>query len=333
MSTPTDGEAGAPVPTDRLGVVLPTRNTRELVLACLGSLAGAEVAEIVVVDDASDDATAKAVRERFPAASVITTCAPLGFTAAVNQGAREVRNADILLLLNSDTTVDAEGVKRLRAAFAADPLLGIAGAHLVYPDGRPQWSGGPAPTLGWLLLMAAGLPSLLDRLPAYRRLHSMGGHGGRPIHWVTGAAMAVRREVWDTVGPFDEQFRFYGQDLDLCLRARAAGWRIGVVPGFRVVHHLGATIRRQRGAVAQANPELLWTDLDRWAEKHHPGTWARMARRALLSGGWLRIIGRVGIVRMIPSARRAAFRAETDRYRRAARTLLTSAPPSTPESP
>ena len=105
---------------------------------------------------------------------------------------------------------------------------------------------------------------------------------------MTGAAMAFRRPVWETVGPLDEGFRFYAQDLDFCLRARRAGFAVEVRPEVRVLHHHGATIGRSPGARGRQHPELLRDDLLRWARKHHGPAWAARAEIALRAGDRLR---------------------------------------------
>ncbi len=236
-------------PAPPLSVVVPSRNTRRLTLACLASLAAAaarpELAsmEVVLVDDAGSDGTAEAVAERFPRVRLLRLGERAGFTRAANRGMAAAAG-ELLLLLNSDTEVEPAGLAALPAAFAAAPRLGIAGGALRYPDGTPQWSGGGEPTALWLLALASGLPALLGRVPPWRRLRpaSGSGRGAGAVAWVTGAAMAVRRAAWEQVGPFDERFAFYAQDLDLCLRARDAGWEVAILPGLRVVHHHGATI-------------------------------------------------------------------------------------------
>lgn len=335
-----------------LSVVVPSRNTRELTEACLAAVAAAAArsalcgVEIIVVDDAGDDGTAEAVAARFPAVRLLRSERRLGFTRAANRGLHAAAG-DVLLLLNSDTEVaaDGEGLRALLGCFAAEPLLGIAGAALRYPDGSPQWSGGGEPSAAWLFALASGLAEMLGRLPLYRRLRPASGTGRRgaasasrpggaaaagggpaEVAWVTGAAMAIRRATWQQTGPLDEGFAFYAQDLDLCVRARQAGWKVAVVPAFAVVHHHGATLlaeggsgggRTGRGA---QHPELLWTDLLRWAGKRGGPPAARRAARALLAGGRLRLAGRRLLALgapLLPRDRRTRWRADTAAFGRA----------------
>jgi GT2 family glycosyltransferase len=301
----------------RLSVVVPTRDTRELTLRCLSSIekeitAGADV---VLVDDGSGDGTAGAVRGRFPAVRLLRHEAARGFTASANDGLRAARG-DILVLLNSDTEVLDDALARLASAFAGEPRLGVASARLLTPDRSPQWSGGAAPSLPWLLLFASGLPATLDGVPGYRLLRPLRSETRGRLDWVTGAAMAIRRRAFEEVGPFDARFRFYAQDLDFCLRARDAGWHVRLVANARVVHVGGATIGRRPGAAGRsAHPGLLWTDLLRWAEKRHGLPWALAAERRLALGGRLRLLARALARPLLPPRRLVEWDEDTEAFR------------------
>jgi hypothetical protein len=290
-------------PPPPISVVIPTHDTRELTLRCLDSLHASPVPgmEVILVDDASADGTAEAVEEKHPGTVVLRNAAPLRFTRSANLGLARTRG-EVLLLLNSDTEVEPGGLARLLAVFAREPELGIAGALLHYPGGSPQWSGGREPSLAWFFALASGLPALLERLPLYRRAKPLAVDRPVPVDWVTGATMALRREVWETVGPLDEGFEFYAQDLDFCLRAKRAGWRTEIRPEFKVLHHHGATIGRDPGARGRQQPALLWSDLLRWARKHRGPSWAARAEAALRAGAALRLAAR-GLAR--PFTRRS----------------------------
>lgn len=310
-----------------LSVVVPSHNTRDLTLRCLESLRAArtgrlEGMEVLLVDDASRDGTPAAVAAAHPAVRLVPLAEPAGFTRAANRGLG-LSGGRVLLLLNSDTEVDRPGLEALLDAFDADPRLGAAGAALHYPDGSPQWSGGREPTLLWFFGLASGLPALLARLPFYRRLRPPGAApgGGDQVDWVTGAALAVRREAWEAAGPLDEGFRFYAQDLDYCLRLRQAGWSVALIPGFRVLHHHGATIGRDPGARRRQHPELLWTDLLRWAGKHKGEDWTRRAVFAFQAGGRLRLLGRALAAPALPPKRRAAWREDGEPFRKAVQSV------------
>jgi GT2 family glycosyltransferase len=115
------------------------------------------------------------------------------------------------------------------------------------------------------------------------------GGAGRSVEvgWVTGAALAFRRAVWDEVGELSEEVLFYAQDLDFSLRARAAGWRVALVPAARIEHLHGASIASDEELPYL--PEKLWPDLLAWGRGWYGERWAARARRAmrLAAGGRL----------------------------------------------
>jgi len=297
-----------------LSIVIPTHETRELTLRCLASVVLADTtAEIIVVDDASSDGTAEAIGRRFPQVEILSNKKCLGFSPSANRGLCQA-HGDPLLLLNSDTEVTAPSIAAARAAFVRDEKLGVAGAELLYPDQSPQWSAGREPTPLWLFGQASGLPALLGRLPGYRLLKPPGLGADSEVDWVSGAAMAIRREVWQTVGPFDEGYRFYCQDLELCLAAKDAGWRVAVVSSFEVTHHHGATISAAGGSAAPYHPELMWTDLVRFARRRGGSEAARKAASSLRSGAKARLFGRRLAALLQGRDRPAAWQKDTEAF-------------------
>ncbi len=307
----------------RLSVVIPTQDTRDLTLAALAALDGQTRApnEVILVDDAGADGTREAVAAAFPRVRSLRLAPAVGYSRAVNAGAGAT-SGDLLWLLNSDTVAAPDAIQRLIAAFAADPSLGVAGAALTYPDGSPQWSGGAFPTPLWLFAMASGLPAFLGSVPMWRRLKPLSGTARlRAVDWVTGAAMAVRRQVWERVGPLCEDYAFYCQDMDLCWKASREGWNVRVLAEVRVVHAHGATMQLQHADPDPVNPELLWPDLVRYFALNHGRCSAELARSSLLLGGWLRLLGRSVMGPFQGRGRRAAWRAGTLRYRAALRAL------------
>lgn len=305
-----------------MAVVIPTRDTRDLTLECLGSVmcGHATPKQVILVDDGSRDDTAGAVKALHPSVHVLRNDVPRGFSAAVNRGLREA-SARLLLLLNSDTELAPGALAALERAFHDDARLGVAGAVLSSPDGSAQWSGGAAPTTLWLFAAGSGIGHLLHRLrPGSTRRKP------RRVEWVAGAALALRREVWHDCGPLDEEFSLYCQDLDLCLRAGEAGWHVRLVEDCRVTHHLGATVGQDTGFPTDL--ERLWPDLVRWAAKNGGGGKARRAAWALRLGGLLRSQA-LAVTGALPGSERRRIRQQREsitRARRAVRRALDQIP-------
>ena len=275
------------MPLPPLSIVIPTFNTAALTIECCRAVlrdlpAGAEV---IVVDDASTDGTAGLLRSACPAVRVLRLETNRRFAGAANAGVA-ASTGDLVLLLNSDAIVEPGALSALIAAFAAEPRLGVAGARLLSEDGSPQWSGGPAPTIAWLAVMIGGIAPYLPRRSSRR-----GGSG--PVAWVSGAAMAFRREVWNAAGPFREDYRFYAQDLELCVRATDTGWLVRIVDEARVTHGGGRTMRQWRGVEELAHdPALLWLDLLTWGRARYGRLWAHAAVLAACTAALLRIAAR-----------------------------------------
>lgn len=276
--------------------------------------------EIIVVDDGSSDGTSQHLAEQRPDVTVIRTEEATGFSASANRGLA-LAHGRILLLLNSDATLTPGSLSPVFEAFENDGRLGIAGATLQYPDGSPQWSGGSFPSLPWLFALTSGTAVLAGTLPFYRRIKSPGKSANGSVQWVTGAAMAVRRQAWDDLGPLDEGYRFYGQDLDLCRKASEAGWRVALIPDFVVTHHHGATVGSRDGATDAANPEYLWTDILRFIDRNDGIHASRRARRIMRAGVALRLCAMTIATPFGSRSRREEMRIRRTKYRNAAKAL------------
>jgi len=306
----------------KLSVVIPTHNTRKLTLNCLAALwlCNPQPDEVIVVDDGSTDNTAQSVVRRYPRHIVVRLPSREGFTAAVNHGVSRA-SGDLVLLLNSDTEPNPKALGAVYEAFANQADLGVAGAVLHYPDGTPQWSGGRTPSALWCFALASGLPCLMSRFRVWRRFRPPSGSEGGDVDWVAGTAMVVRREVWSQAGPLDTGYRFYCQDLDLCCAAARSGWKVEILPDFRILHLRGGTITREDGSVGRQHPEYLWTDLLRFAAKNWGPDRARASARALRMGAALRVFGRSLASPLIGNGERNEWGDATTNYVHALRAL------------
>ncbi len=189
--------------------------------------------EVIVVDNGSTDDLADIVRNSYPSVHLVQSPVNLGFAGGNNLGIREACG-DIVVLLNDDTEVRPGWLKAWAEAASRCDDWGVLGCKLLYPDGETiQHAGGALEANGLTHHLGYGEPD-----------------DGRfdeelDCEYVTGAAMAVRRDVLAELGGLDETyFPIYFEEVDLCHRVRASGRRVRYVPSCVVVHHESRTQSR-----------------------------------------------------------------------------------------
>jgi len=283
MSAPPSGLA-----PPRISAVVVSYNTRDELLRCLETLLApaSPPLDVTVVDNASRDGSADAVRARFPAVRVIANSTNLGFSKANNIGWRAA-TGEYVLLLNSDCEVRPGAVAALSAVLEARPKVALAGPRHVGTDGRPQVSFGPdlTPVAEWRQgRLVRGVKA--GRAEALREAAALSEHESEP-DWLSASCLLARRSALLAVGGFDELFFLYEEDVDLCLRLRRAGWGLVFTPTAEVVHHLGRSMDKAPGL---ARLEYHRSHL-RFYAKHNPVP-QRLALRAFIAGkaawSWLR---------------------------------------------
>jgi len=240
-----------------ISVIVVNWNRRELLRACLESLARqqAPAFEVIVVDNGSADGSAEMAEREF-GTHVIRNQENRGFCAANNQGIAAAKG-EFIALLNNDAEAYPGWLAALACAFEGRPEVGMAASkilvwedprridkagHLIWPDGQNRGRG----------------TGSLDE-----------GQFDRPEEalWPDGCAAMYRRSMLDEIGGFDEDFFAYGDDAELGMRARLAGWRCLYVPDAVVRHHRGATLgldSARRLALIERNRVLLAFKLFPW---------------------------------------------------------------------
>lgn len=263
--------------------------------ACLRSVVGQpEVAEVVVVDNASEDGTAEMVRAEFPSVRLVVNESNLGFAAASNL-AIGLTSAPFVLLLNPDTRVHAGALGTLLQVFGEDDRIAAVAPQLLSPEGAVERScrGFPEPVA--LLSEAVGLARLFPRgrLGAYR-MRDWDHNSRREVDQPMASALAFRRAALQQVGLFDESFPLYFNDVDLCYRLKRQGWRIVFEPRAKVTHHHGHSTRQVRGrAVLESHRSLI-----RFYRKHYAGRVCWCLYAAVVGGAWLSMWPRAAVARL-----------------------------------
>jgi N-acetylglucosaminyl-diphospho-decaprenol L-rhamnosyltransferase len=248
------------------------------------SLASVRGVETVVVDNGSSDGTVAFVRERFPEVAVVEQ-ENRGLAAGWNAGVERTRGRYVLLL-NSDAWLDAGALEALVAFADAHPDVAVVGPRLRNPDGTLQRSVRGFPTLWRLATEYFFLRRLAPRWRALNAFYAAGfAHDEvREAEVLMGAVWLVRRAAIDEVGPADESFFLFSEEVDWAYRFRQAGWRSFFDPDAGATHVYGAShggrlfVEIQRGHL-------------RFLAKHRGAAYAERARTLLRLS--LRLRGRL----------------------------------------
>ena len=233
----------------KFSVIIVNYHSWPLTLACVASLrsTGREDLEILVVDNDTGE-----IPDLPPDVGLIRSGENLGLTRAWNRAIPKT-SGELVVLLNPDTVVEEDFFGRVEDFFREETQAGIAGPRILDADGELQLSARREISLLSGLL---GRTSLLTRLfprsplvkgqfPALAELS-----GPTKVDWVSGACMIVRRRTLEEISPLDERFFLYFEDVDLCRRAREAGWSVFYLPEVEVLH--------QTGGSSHSKPRAIW---------------------------------------------------------------------------
>jgi GT2 family glycosyltransferase len=228
----------------RVSVLIVSFNTCQLTLEAIASVVDESSVETIVVDNASRDDSRELISARYPWVQLVRSDTNLGFAGGVNRAAT-LANGSNLLILNSDARVEPGALDRLCDLLDREPRAGLVAPALFYTDGRPQPAAFRFPGLVQIALDLHPVDRLMDT-----RLNGR-VYASRPtrIDHPLGACMLVRRAAWDDVGPLDEGYFMYLEEVDWCRRAHARGWQVWQHPGARAIHHGGSSTRQQADAM------------------------------------------------------------------------------------
>jgi len=268
QTTKSEQVDSKPTVTD-LSIVIVSWNTKKYVEECLTSLQtidGNISAQIIVVDNASADGTPDMIRAQFPNVKLIETGANLGFAKGNNVGIREA-TGKYICLINSDVNVPSDCLKKMHDYMEQQPTIGLLGPGMLRTDGKVHRSGMRFPTLWNLLLRALFLDSL------FKPTGMFGGFLMKDFHFdqvrdmdvLNGWLWMARREALREVGPLDERFFMYAEDVDWCQRFNMADWRVVFYPEAKAVHYGGAS---SANAPSRFNVELQRANLQYWKKYH-----------------------------------------------------------------
>jgi len=286
-------------------------------------------AQVVVVDNCSGDGSAQAIESAIGSrgwsrwARVERSPVNGGFSAGNNVGMGAV-DAEHYLLLNSDTLVRPGALRRLLEAAADDPQAGLIGPRLEWPNGEPQVSAFRFRRPMGEFVHAAATGPLTRLLQRYQVSASGQSPPDAPCScdWVSFACVLIRRRTLETVGPMDEGYFMYFEDMDFCRRARRRGWKIVHRPEARVVHLRGGTSPVKAGSATRRRlPRYYYASRSRYFAKFYgrSGLW-------LTNLLWLAGRGVLAMRRPLGTRSHLPARSSLDIWTNARRPLRTSEP-------
>lgn len=291
-TTPTTPTTDAPNSRrSGVGAVVVNHDSGDVLLDCVASLRAEGITELVVVDNASSDGSALALSREQPSVRIVETGANLGYGAGANRGLESL-HTEVVLVCNPDVAVHQGSIARLEAALRADPTVAIAGPRIVEPDGTRYPSARRFPSLADAAghaLLGLWLPE--NRFTRRYRMEDVDVSTSSPVDWVSGACFAVRHQAMSDLGGFDEAYFMYAEDIDLCWRARRAGWGVVYVPEASVTHLQGVSTSRHpyRMLVEHHRSALRFASRSTrgWRRMALPGVAAALAARLVAASARL----------------------------------------------
>ncbi len=237
-----------PTATIDVSIVVVSYNTRDLTIECLQSVereTRTTTFELHVVDNASTDGSAATLQAWGARLNFTPVTQNLGFAGANNVAAKSARG-EFILLLNPDTIVLDGAIDKLMAFARETPDSGIWGGRTLFPDGTLNPSSCWGRMTPWnLICRATGLTGLFSNSELFNGEAYGGWQRDTVAHVdiVSGCFLLIRRSLWEALGGFDPAFFMYGEEADLCLRARKLGAAPLITPTATIIHLGGASER------------------------------------------------------------------------------------------
>ncbi|MFC1853790.1 glycosyltransferase [candidate division CSSED10-310 bacterium] len=224
-----------------ISVIVINHNTRQLLRNCLHSLLADQTSlKVIVVDNNSRDGSAEMVAREFPQIRLIRFPENRGFSTAVNAGLAE-QERDFYLILNSDTESSPLLPQKLATLMDRNVMVGIISPMIRNMDGTLQISWGPYPTLINEYKQKRLHRTYQRKTRVTRNTLEKLYSRTRSVDWVTGACLMIRNQTLRHIGPMDQNFHLYFEDIDWCYRAKKAGWEILYTPQIAIKHLGGAS--------------------------------------------------------------------------------------------
>ena len=252
-----------------LSIIIVNYNVKEFLQNLLHSAekASSRISkEIIVIDNASDDGSVDIIKQKFPTVKLIINKNNIGFGSANNQGLK-IAQGKYILFINPDCIVSENTFDKMISFFNEHPDCGLAGCKILNSDGSLQLAcrrSFPGPWTSFTKV--TGLSNLFpgSRIFARYNLTYLDENRIHEVDAVSGSFMMIKRDAYEKVGGFDDQFFMYGEDLDLCYRVQKAGFKVYYVPDTQIIHYKGESTKRSN----LDETKLFYDAMHKFVKKH-----------------------------------------------------------------
>ena len=255
-----------------LSIIIVNYKVKDLLRKCLETIFNFQKElsfEVMVIDNNSEDQSTRMLKEEFAQVKLLENKRNLGFSAACNQGIERSRGRYVLFL-NPDTEFTSGGISKMVEFMDAHPQVGICGPKMTDPQGRVHFSCRSFPSY---LTAISSSQSILNRLfprnPLSRKylLKDQNRSQEREVDWVSGSCLLTKRDVFEKIGPLDETFFMYVEDIDFCYRAKDANFSVYYFPDVVVIHHIGKSTRKKKLLMQTEHHRSMYHF---YRKHHHP---------------------------------------------------------------
>lgn len=254
-----------------ISIVIVSWNVKELLQKCLASIykhQGKLKLEIIVIDNASDDGTADMVKVNYPQVDLVTNINNLGFAAANNIGILR-SHGEFILFLNPDTEIIKNTLNQMVEFMKQNYQIGIAGCKHLNKDWTLQPSVRRFPTYWSLFFIFTKLYKIFPNIPSVHHYlaKDLNYKIAQPVEQVAGSFLMIRYKTLEEIGPFDERFFLWFEEVDLCKRTHEGGWQVWYNPDAEIIHFGGQSFNQQ---MTWKNQKIFWKSAWHYLKKHKP---------------------------------------------------------------
>ncbi len=256
-----------------LSIIIVNYNVKEFLQNLIHSIAKAAVNikyEIIIIDNASDDGSAEFIKDKYPNVKLIVNNKNLGFSKANNLGLK-IAQGKYFLILNPDTLLREDTLQKMIEFYQSTPDAGLAGCKILNPDGSLQLAcrrSFPGPWTSFCKV--TGLSTIFPKSKIFARynLTYLDENQTCEVDAISGSFMMMKREVYEKIGGFDEEFFMYGEDLDLCYRIQKAGYKVYYVHDTQIIHYKGESTKRS----SLDETKIFYNAMNLFVKKHLSGS-------------------------------------------------------------